>query len=238
MDGGRMTTTEERPQTREHRAASAGATPPPVKPRRSLARGLLGWCIWLVVLGGLGTAAWWYWPLLPQREAAEQKGGGRFGANQAMPVGLAPVQLGDLPVSLNALGTVTPFATVTVRTQVSGRLTKVGFQEGQAVNEGDFLIEIDPRPFQAALDQMEGQLARDTALLRNAEVDLARYKTLVQQDSIARQQRDNQEYLVRQYQGTVRSDQAMVDNAKINLGFTRILAPMAGRVGLRLVDPG
>jgi membrane fusion protein, multidrug efflux system len=203
-------------------------TPPP--PKRSLWR----WAMWLTILGVLGVSGW---KLLPKSNVAEQQRGGRF-AGGPMPVATAVLQKGDLPVRLNALGTVTPMATVTVKTQIAGRLVKVTFQEGQMVKEGDLLAEIDARPYQAALEQMEGQLARDQALLRNAETDLARYRTLVQQDSIARQQRDNQEYLVRQYQGTVKADQAMVDNARLNVNYCRIVAPITGRVGLRLVDQG
>jgi multidrug efflux system membrane fusion protein len=201
-------------------------------PRRR--RAIWVWLIWLLVLGGIGTGGW-YW--LSKREVPEAAGG-RFGRGAPMPVSAATVERGDLPVTIAALGTVTPMQVVTVRPQVSGRLTKIGFQEGQTVKEGDFLAEIDPRGFQAALEQAEGQLQRDQALLRNAEIDLARYRTLVQQDSIARQQRDNQEALVRQYQGTVKTDQALVDSARVNLSYTRITAPLSGRVGLRLIDQG
>src|ERR1700730_12241015 len=150
----------------------------------------------------------------------------------------APVVQGDLPVTLNALGTVSPLATVTVKTQIAGRLTAVGFQEGQIVKVGDFLAEVDPRPYQIALDQAQGQLVRDTALLHNAQIDLTRYRTLAEQDSIPQQQADTQAYLVHQYEGTVKSDQAMVDNARLNLEYCHIVAPVSGRVGLRQVDQG
>jgi membrane fusion protein, multidrug efflux system len=192
------------------------------------------WLIWLLVLGGIGYGGW-YW--LQNRQVPEAAAG-RFNRNTPMPVSAATVERGDLPVTIAALGTVTPMQVVTIRPQVSGRLTKIGFQEGQTVKEGDFLAEIDPRGFQAALEQAEGQLQRDQALLRNAEIDLARYRTLVQQDSMARQQRDTQEALVRQYQGTVKTDQALVDSARVNLSYTRITSPLNGRVGLRLVDQG
>jgi membrane fusion protein, multidrug efflux system len=150
----------------------------------------------------------------------------------------APVVQGDLPVTLNALGTVSPLATVTVKTQIAGRLVAIGFQEGQIVKVGDFLAEVDPRPYQIALDQAQGQLVRDTALLHDAQIDLTRYRTLAEQDSIPQQQADTQAYLVRQYEGTVRSDQAMVDNARLNLEYCHIVAPVSGRVGLRQVDQG
>jgi multidrug efflux system membrane fusion protein len=150
----------------------------------------------------------------------------------------APVVQGDLPVTLNALGTVSPLATVTVKTQIAGRLVAIGFQEGQIVKVGDFLAEVDPRPYQIALDQAQGQLVRDTALLHNAQIDLTRYRTLAEQDSIPQQQADTQAYLVHQYEGTVKSDQAMVDNSRLNLEYCHIVAPVSGRVGLRQVDQG
>jgi multidrug efflux system membrane fusion protein len=163
---------------------------------------------------------------------------GRFALSGAMPVVTATAEKGDMPVILNALGTVTPLATVTVQAQIAGQLVEVAFKEGQEVNKGDFLAQIDPRPYQAALEQLQGQLAKDQALLRGAEIDLARYQKLAKQNSIAQQQADDQLYLVHQYEGTVKSDEAQVDNAKINLGYCHIVAPITGRIGLRLVDPG
>ena len=147
-------------------------------------------------------------------------------------------QAGDISLSLDALGTVTPLATVTVRPQLSGYLTQVAFAEGQMVKQGDFLAQIDPRPYQIALEQAQGQLARDQALLKNAQIDLARYQKLNAQDSIARQQLDTQQSLVLQYQGTIISDQAQVDTAKLDLDYCHITAPVTGRVGLRQVDQG
>jgi multidrug efflux system membrane fusion protein len=164
--------------------------------------------------------------------------GGSPRAGQPVPVVAAAAEQGDMPVTLNGLGTVTPLATVTVRTQINGQLTQIGFQEGQEVNKGDFLAEIDPRPYQAALDNAQGQLQRDQAQLANARRDLARFNRLVAENSIAQQQRDTQEALVHQLEGTVASDQAMVDNAKLNLAYCHIVAPVSGRVGLRQVDAG
>src|SRR5579872_4760891 len=155
-----------------------------------------------------------------------------------LPVVAATAAIGDMPVVYTALGTVTPLASVTVRTQVSGQLISVGFTEGQEVKAGDFLAEIDPRPFQAALDQAEGQLERDQAQLAGARVDLARYGVLIKQDSIAKQTYDDQMATVHQLEGTVKLDQAAVETARVNLSYCRILAPVSGRVGLRLVDPG
>jgi multidrug efflux system membrane fusion protein len=166
-------------------------------------------------------------------------GGGAGGAGIPIPVSAFEVKNADVRIKLNKLlGTVTPLANVTIKTQINGRLMSVDFAEGQQVKRGDLLAQIDPRPFQYALEQAEGQLARDKATLRNAELDLKRYRTLVAQDSIATQQLDGQEALVRQLTGTVAGDQAQVDTAKLNLSFCRIVAPIDGRTGLRLVDPG
>ena len=154
------------------------------------------------------------------------------------PVGTAPVETADMPVVLNALGTVTPLATVTLKPQISGQLVEVAFKEGQTVKKGDFLAQIDPRPYQVVLAQAEGQLAKDRATLRNSEVDLARYRTLLAQNSIARQTVDTQAALVQQNNGTLAADQAQVDAQKLNLTYARIVSPISGRVGLRRVDPG
>ena len=159
-------------------------------------------------------------------------------ANTPTPVALAEAQQGDMPVTINGLGTVTPLAMVTVRTQIGGQLIQLGFKEGQEVNQGDFLAQIDPRPYQAALDQAQGQLLRDQAQLANARRDLARFNRLVAENSIAQQQRDTQDALVHQLEGTVATDQGLVDNAKLNLAYCRIVAPVSGRVGLRQVDVG
>jgi membrane fusion protein, multidrug efflux system len=155
-----------------------------------------------------------------------------------LPVVASAAATGEMPVIYTALGTVTPLASVTVRTQVSGQLVAVGFTEGQEVKVGDFLAQIDPRPFQAALDQAEGQLDRDQAQLAGARVDFARYGVLIKQDSIAKQTYDDQAATVHQLEGTVKLDQAAVETAKVNLSYCHIIAPVAGRIGLRQVDPG
>jgi len=155
-----------------------------------------------------------------------------------MPVGAAKVAAGDINITLNALGTVTPLRNVTVSAQISGQLLEVKFKEGQMVQQGDVLAEIDPRPYQAALMQAEGALARDQALLANSKIDLERYQTLFKQDSIAKQQVDTQMSLVRQYEGAVRVDRNQIDSARLQLSYTKVVAPVSGRVGLRLVDPG
>src|SRR5205085_5808208 len=139
---------------------------------------------------------------------------GRFQAGGPIPVGTAKVDKGDMPVVLGALGTVTPLAMVTVKTQINGQLVEVAFREGQMVNKGDLLAQIDPRPYQVALAQAEGQLAKDQAVLKNAELDLTRYRTLASQNSIARQQVDTQAATVQQDRGTIQADQAQVDTQK------------------------
>ena len=186
----------------------------------------------LVVLAALvlGLIVW------AARPGAGPKGG-RYG-NAPMAVGTAPAQKGDLNVKLNALGTVTPLATVTVVTQIAGQLQQIYFQEGQTVKKGDPLVLIDPRPYENALEQAQGQLGHDKALLANAEKDLKRYDTLVAQDSIAKQTRDTQAALVEQYRSTLVTDQAAIDTAKLNIAYCHIASPVTGRVGLRQVDAG
>lgn len=157
---------------------------------------------------------------------------------QTPTVAFATTEVRDIPIYLHGLGTVTALQTVTIRSRVDGELVKVHFTEGQLVKQGDILAEIDPRPFQIQLQQAEGQLLRDEALLKNAQIDLTRYQTLLDQDSIAPQQTATQAALVKQYQGNLEIDRAQVNNAKLQLSYAKITAPVAGRIGLRLLDQG
>ncbi|MGB7913568.1 MAG: efflux RND transporter periplasmic adaptor subunit [Desulfobaccales bacterium] len=162
------------------------------------------------------------------------------GAATMPPVAVTTVaaKTGDIDIYLSGLGTVTPIATITIHTRVNGELMKVGYKEGQIVPKGYLLAVIDPRPYEAALLQAQGQLARDKALLANARLDLVRYQTLASEDSIAKQLYDTQKYLVQQDEGIIKIDQGNLDSAKVNVVYTHITAPVAGRIGLRLVDPG
>ncbi|MGU7842288.1 MdtA/MuxA family multidrug efflux RND transporter periplasmic adaptor subunit [Burkholderia sp. AW33-5] len=223
------------------------ASPAARRPRRPLVIGTLA----VVVIGGL---LWWHPWNRTQADApaagsaasgASAGGGGHRGrggpaamANVPQPVSVATATQGEMPIVLSALGTVTPLANVTVKTQLSGYLQSVAFQEGQIVKKGDLLAQVDPRPYQVALENAEGTHARDSALLATARIDLKRYQTLLSQDSIASQTVDTQASLVKQYEGTVKTDQAAIDSAKLNLTYARITAPVSGRVGLRQVDPG
>jgi membrane fusion protein, multidrug efflux system len=210
-----------------------GVRPGDVVPKPAR-RSRLRWLVWLLLIVAIVGAAVWYLP----RPGNQPTTGGRNQAGAPTPVGLAPVQKGDMPVILNQLGTVTPLATVTVQTQISGYMTEVGFQEGQIVKKGDFLAQIDPRPYQVALEQAQAQLAKDQAALADAELDLKRYKTLVAQNSIATQTLDTQVATVGQDRAQVMLDQAQIDTQKLNLTYCHIISPVTGRVGLRQVDPG
>jgi len=173
--------------------------------------------------------------MLGQANAAKAA---RAPAARAVPVVGTTARTGDLGVYQSGLGTVTPVRTVTVRSRVDGALDSVAYREGQSVREGELLAQIDPRPFEVQLHQAEGQLAKDEAALKNAKVDLERYKVLIAQDSIPRQQLDTQVATVDQTEAAIKSDQAQVESAKLNLTYSRITAPISGVVGLRLVDPG
>jgi multidrug efflux system membrane fusion protein len=209
------------PQTRP-------ALPPPArKPVRRQRRPVL---IGIVVVLLVAALAWW---LRPQPAPPSPGRGGIV-----PPVSTAAVQTGDINVTINALGTVTSLATVTIRSQISGQLVRIAFTEGQIVKKGDLLAEIDSRPYQLALAQAQGALKRDQALLQAAQLDLERYQKLAQTNAIPRQQLDTQQALVLQDQGNVLSDQAQIDTAQLNITYCHIVSPVDGRVGLRQVDQG
>jgi membrane fusion protein, multidrug efflux system len=202
--------------------------PEPAKaPKR---RRRFGWVFILLIAALIGIGAW--------RLLSPQGAPGRRTTQDVQPVGAARVASGQINETIVGLGTVTPLATITVQTQINGQLTEVAFKEGQLVHKDDFLAQIDPRPYQAALDLAQGQLAHDTGLVEQAQSDLVRYETLGRQDSIALQQVADQKFLVQQDKGLVQEDQANIETAKLNLVYCHIVAPVTGRVGLRLIDPG
>lgn len=199
--------------------------------------------LWLLLLAVAAAGGWYAWDRYAAAPAADSKATNKKaafakGGGAPIPVVGAPARRADLDVYLTGLGTVTPLRTVTVKSRAEGQLMRMHVQEGQAVKEGQLLAEIDPRAYEAQVKQSEGQLARDQALLANARLDVERYRLLLTQDSIAKQQVDAQEALVRQLEGTVRVGQGQLENARLQLSYTRISSPLSGRVGLRLVDPG
>jgi multidrug efflux system membrane fusion protein len=230
---------------------SPKTTPPPTPVKKSRRSKVIGGVIAIVAMAGLGYLAWHLTHKAPEGArggAPGAQGGGRGGPGGGGPgggrggpattVGVATATQADIPVVIDALGTVTAAATSTVRAQVSGVLQKIHFNEGQMVKAGQVLATVDPRPFEMALLQAQGTRQRDEAQLESARVMLSRYQTLLTQDSIARQDVDTQAALVKQLQGTVMTDRAAEGVANINLGYTQVKAPISGRVGLRTVDIG
>ena len=232
------------------------ANPEPFGSQREVAntpRTKSRWWAWLVVLGVVVIGIWYYRGSHSKAEAENSSGnpnakagaagagkgrGGAGGANPTVPVVVATAQHGDLPVYFNGLGTVTAFNTVTVHTRVDGQLISVAFKEGQMVQKGQVLAEIDPRPFQVILEQAQGALAKDQAQRKDAQTNLERYKLLYGEGVIPKQQMDTQASQVGQFDGAIKTDEATIDSAKLQLSFTHVTAPLSGRIGLRLVDAG
>ncbi|MGO9546025.1 MAG: efflux RND transporter periplasmic adaptor subunit [Rhodomicrobium sp.] len=211
-----------------HEAKPASPSAPPGRHGRGL------WPILGLIIGGLlifGVYRYLHPSNSPQPA-------GKPAQPPPQPVGAGAAAKGDIRIVVNALGTVTPLATVTVKTQINGQLTTVGFKEGQLVKKGDFLAQIDPRPYQLLLAQYEGQLVHDQGLLNEAKTDMIRYQALARTKAISAQIYEDQVYLVKQDEGTVKTDQALIDTEKLNLIYCHIVSPVDGRVGLRLVDPG
>jgi membrane fusion protein, multidrug efflux system len=223
--------------TDNHHSVPAGANLEAAPPSlASTTRPAGRWRRWVVLLAIVGGAAYW---LVARAAPAPAPGGGAAKpAAPPVPVVVATVRQGDMPVYLTGLGSVTAFNTVTVRSRVDGQLVKVAFEEGQFVHAGDPLAEIDPRPFEVQLAQAQGQLARDTAQLKDAKANLARYLDLAAHEFIPRQQADTQAALVDQFEAAIKIDQAAISDAKLQLTYCHITAPISGRVGLRLVDMG
>ncbi len=207
-----------------------------VSDRSQFGRLLRSWWVWLLAASLLGIVA--YTHLTKSGKKTDSAKQGASLPPQSVPVTAATATRGDIPIYLTGLGSVTPLHTITVKSRVDGELMKVYYREGQIVKKGHLLAEIDPRPFQALLTQAQGQMIRDQALLKNARLDLKRYQALSQEDSIAEQQYATQKSLVRQLEGTVKFDQGQIDNAKLQITYSRITAPISGRIGLRVVDPG
>jgi membrane fusion protein, multidrug efflux system len=205
--------------------------------------------LWIIALAALVAVGFWYFRgsrASTEAQGPPTAGGGGSGQGRqgmgaggfVVPVVVATAQRGDLPVYFNGLGTVTAFNTVTVRSRVDGQITKINFQEGQNVHQGDSLLEIDPRPYQVQLEQAEGQLAKDQAQLRDVQVNYERFQLLYKEGVIPKQQVDTQGAQVGQFEGAIKADQGVIDSAKLQLVYSRVIAPISGRIGLRLVDVG
>ena len=228
---------ERSPSALEHAAPTlpkdvrGGATPP--------ARRRRAW-IWLVLLALAGAGAYFLWPKLTGKKSGTAPSSAAKGGRGPLvtPVEAAKARKGDIGVYFNGLGSVTPIYTVTVKTRVDGELMNVRYKEGDIVQKGDLLLSIDPRPYQVQLEQAEGQMAKDQATLANARTDLARYETLLTQNAIPEQQLATQRATVLLDEGAIKVDQGQIDAAKLNLVYCQINAPITGRLGLRLVDPG
>jgi multidrug efflux system membrane fusion protein len=223
---------DDRTTTDFHRTLPLDVPGPATKVARRKRRPIF---ILLLLAVAAGVGYWYYTRPAPQQP---QRPPGRADAAATTPVVAATAATGDIDISLNALGTVTALATVTIRSQISGYLVNVAYTEGQMVKKGDLLAEIDSRPYELALANAQGTLARDKALLESAQIDLKRYQDLAKTNAIPRQQLDQQVYLVAQYQANILSDQAQIDTQKLNITYCHIVAPVNGRVGLRLVDQG
>jgi multidrug efflux system membrane fusion protein len=224
---------EEKPKQETPRTTRLDAEAPRRKGR--------GW-IWLIFLAALAYGVWHYrgiFSTTPADTTTTGSGrGGRGGAGGSVPVTVATATKGDIPVYLRAPGTVAAFNTVTVHTRVDGQLMSVAFKEGQLVHEGEVLAEIDPRPYQVQLEQAEGQLAHDQALLKDAQLNAERYTTLYNEGVLSQQQANTQQATANQYIGAIKTDQGAIDSAKLNITYCRVTAPLTGRIGLRLVDAG
>jgi multidrug efflux system membrane fusion protein len=208
-----------------------------VERRGKTRRSYWGW-LWLLVIGGLAFGGFRWYQASQKKKAAAEAAQAERAAHRPVSVTASAARRADLPVVLRGLGTVTAYNTVNVKSRVDGPIVSINFTEGQQVTKGQVLVEIDPRTFQAVLDQAEGQLARDQAQLRDAQANLARFQKLWEAQVIAKQQLDTQAAQVGQYQGGIEADQATIENAKLSLSFTKITAPITGRIGLRMVDIG
>jgi len=238
-----MSTTTKIPETPPEVHVPPPHGPTPQRPK-SKKRALL-WVLFLLIIGSVAGYAVWHAGDPAMAPRPQGGGGGGFGGGGGRAAGLGPVPVvvtkvarSSIPVYLNGLGNVTAYYNVTIKSRVDGQLMKIHFNEGDLVQEGQTLIDIDPRPFEVQLEMADAALAHDKALLANAKVDLDRYTELVKTDAIPGQQLDTQKALVAQYEATLKQDQANIDNAKLQLTYSKVTAPITGVLGLRLVDPG